>query len=511
MKPNADYILSNLTGIMNLADAELRALPILRLLKDRHPNNTTILNNLGQALYMIGELNLSEAVLDSCIRIAAYHPQANLTKAAIDEKKGKNGESADHIQKSLKGAYTENAHEFAKRKGIKLDYSNILNRYRPTSAEYINPRKYQPPPQCTNVFETAKLEAEWDEYRQALNEITAKINGGLNESSEKFGRQTKEQLKNPATTSIVSLGPLHSKAEKLYKIYLDQAVSLQEEATFYMEHKYKNDQQGFESAYSTSVKNIEAKYGKMSGEGKGSYAEARCAELNAAGNAYLKNMAELKTDYISRFAKPLQQLNIEMMYWSQFMPGPTGFREMLYYERAIFAVNALNIKSTFLDPCEVNTNEKADKYETELPEPFCPITFKFKIAVAKITGDCSKFEIEFEFEGLVLNLERDFNKKTSTIAFGAGISAELNEETVSKEVLEFIDFGGAGVGVKAQGFIEIDANGVSDFGLRGEGAIEGVFTDKGDLKINGKIGVNSGVDITASEGVQTIGKILNAF
>jgi hypothetical protein len=36
-----------------------------------------------------------------------------------------------------------------------------------------------------------------------------------------------------------------------------------------------------------------------------------------------------------------------------------------------------------------------------------------------------------------------------------------------------------------------------------------VGTDKGDLKINGKIGVNSGVDITPSPALENIGKTLN--
>ncbi len=517
IKPSSYYILSNLTGIMNLAQAEARALPILRFLKSKYPKNTTVLNNLGQAYYQLGELNSSKAALDSCIRIFAYHPQANFTRAIIAEKEGKNQDAARFIEKSMKGAYSEKTDEFARRKGIKLDYSNLLNRYRPTSAEYINPIRYRPPAQCENVFSASADEAKWDEWTRSMQSITGKINAGLAASSANYQRQLQQQKQNPKSTANLSIGPLHSKADKLYKIYMDQAASLQEEAQNYLDHNYKIDKQSIESTLEAAIGNINKKYENTSGEGKGSFSEARCNEINKAYNEYLQNMAGINNKFHNRFSEPLRQLNIELMYWSQLLPGPTGLREMLYYERAIFAVNPMLIKSAFYQPCETNTKGNVKVKEEDLPPPYCPISFKFKVVFAKFNGDCSKFEIELEFEGLVLNLERDFINKKSTIAFGAGFSLDLsnkvdgvsNNVLVPDEIPEFVDMGGGGVGVKIQGFIEIDINGISDVGLRGEAAIEGVGTDKGDLKINGKMGVNSGVDITPSPALENIGKSLN--
>ena len=42
-----------------------------------------------------------------------------------------------------------------------------------------------------------------------------------------------------------------------------------------------------------------------------------------------------------------------------------------------------------------------------------------------------------------------------------------------------------------------------------EGSIEGAWTEQGDLKINGKLGVNSGVQITGSQAAQPIVDYLN--
>jgi hypothetical protein len=517
LKPNSDYILSNLTGIMNLAQAEARALPLLRYLKNKRPNNTTILNNLGQALYRLGELNASKDVLDSCIKIFAYHPQANFTRAIIAEKQGKNADAANFIIRSMKVVYSNKSAEFAQKKAMNVDYSNLLNLYRPTSTEYINPKMYRPPAQCESVFTSVQDEALWDEWNKSMLAITGKINAALAASSENFQKQLQQQAKNPTSNLNVSIGPMHDKAQKLYKVFMDKAAALQEEAQFYAEHKFKNDVNAFETAREEAFKRINKKYADLEGEGKGSYSDARCSEINSANSLYLLNIAGIKNEFNNRFVEPLRDLNIEMMYWSQFLAGNTGFREGLYYERALFAVNPGVAKSIFIQPCETNTKGTAKKRDEDLPSPYCPISFKFKVVFAKLNGDCNKFEVELEFEGLVLNLERDFVNKKSTIAFGYGASLDLSnkEEGVSKNekvpewVPEIVDMAGGGVGVKMQGFIEFGEDGVSDIGLRGEAAIEGMGTDKGDLKINGKIGVNSGVEITPSPAVENIGKALN--
>ncbi len=500
LMPTSDYILNNLTGIMNLAHSEARGLPILRYLKERNPKNSTVLNNLGQALYVLGELNQSKAVLDSCIRICAFHPQANFTRAIIAEKEGKNADSRNFIINSMKIAYSDEADDYANRKGIKLDYRNMLNRYRPGDAEYINPRKFLPPSQCTNVDEAADKEAQWEAWSKAVDEATQKMNAGLLASSENYKNDMEQFMKTKNSGAVATFGPLHGKADKLYKVFFDKAADLLKDMQFYMEHIYLPAKETAKSLRSGSIKPLD------------------CASENAANNTYLHTIAALNDDFHSRFSEPLRQLNIEMMYWSQMLPVPSASRDMMYYERAIFAINPFIVKSEFFQPCQDKTEVNPGQKEMDMPAPYCPISFKFKFKVVKLNGDCGKFEIEIEFEGMVLNLERDFVNKKSTIAFGAGVSLDFENKVddVSQNVLvpgvipEFIDHGGAGVGAKVQGFIEFGEDGVSDLGLRGEAGIEGIGTDKGDLKVSGKIGINSGVTFTPSPAVEGIAKLINS-
>src|SRR5690606_32110633 len=81
--------LSNYSALLSMQGAEHLAIPILNNLHQKFPKNSTMLNNLGQAWFGLGEIGKAENYLDSAIRIYAYHPQANLTKSLIEESKGK--------------------------------------------------------------------------------------------------------------------------------------------------------------------------------------------------------------------------------------------------------------------------------------------------------------------------------------------------------------------------------------------------------------------------------------
>lgn len=503
LQPGNKYILSNLGAILNLADAPVWSLPVLRYLNTQVPKNSTILNNLGQSLFALEEITASKTILDSCIRIYAFHQQANMTQAIIADKEGRTAESVHFIEKSLEGAYSEHTAQYAKRRNINLDYSKLLNRYRPTSAEYINPRKFLPPPQCTNVFEAAELEARWSEWRQMVNDMTNKIKANLAASGENSGKDAEKAIRTGNASAYFSVGPLSFKAEKLYKALFDQLGALQVEAQQFSENEYKNSKQKSEDERIRKIDAINKKYGKTEGEGTG-FSDGFCKEINEANNAYLLAMAYLNDDYNARFSEPIRQLRMELMYWSQLLPMNSNLRDGLYYEHALFAIRPVFMEAIFIEPCNERNKQVTKKKKENLPDPYCPISFGFKIAVVKVAGDCNRFDLEIEVEGLVFNFEKDFVTKKATIAFGVGGSVDFKQDYIPEIIQQIAEVATGGVGGKGQVFIEMDGDGFSDLGVRGEAEIK-----RGDLKIGGKFGVNSGVDITPSPSVRAIGKALS--
>ncbi|MBC6491900.1 hypothetical protein ACFSQD_10750 [Flavihumibacter stibioxidans] len=516
-QPNNDYILNNLAGALNMSQAASRALPILRDLAARHPKNSTVQNNLGQAWYAMGDMQKSKTALDACLQNSPYHPQANYTRAAIAELEGNNSAAATFIANSMRRAYNHASEIFADRKGIRLDYGNILYRKPPMGMDYINPNKFLPPPQCENVGTAEALNAEWLAWSNAVSGVTGKINAELAAALSNMQGEVNGML-NQGNRKL-ALSPLHRRAGKIYPIFLEKLGSMTSEMQKARETGYANSRKAIEGKYEGATADIHKKY--PSGEGHSANDEARCRELNNASNIYLQEMANLHNDFNQRYAEPIRQLNIELMQWSQLMGFTQAQKIITYYERAVFAISPPGLMpSEFQYPACQPVEKKPKKKELELPAPYCPISFKFKVAVAKLTGDCSKFELELEAAGLVFGYERDFIGKKSTLALGVGVSLDMKNENelgqsqnelIGTDIPEFVDAMGAGVGGKVQYFVEVGPDGVSDVGIRAEASLEGPLTDKGDIKVSGKLGINSGVDVTATPAAESIGKTIGGM
>src|SRR6185436_8485264 len=127
--------LSNYASMLSMCGAEQKAIPILNYLNSKFPRNSTILNNLGQAWFGLGEISKAEKYLDSVIRIYAYHPQANLTKSFIAEFKGNKTEAIELVRNSLKHSYSQEKEERLKKLGHTL-----------TSKDFSLPGKTKPDP-----------------------------------------------------------------------------------------------------------------------------------------------------------------------------------------------------------------------------------------------------------------------------------------------------------------------------------------------------------------------------
>lgn len=510
-EPESDYILNNLAGVLITAGATPRALPIARYLKEKYPANTTVLNNLGQALFALGELPRSKQVLDSCLRLYRNHPQANYTRAAIAEKEGKQQEAAGFIERSLKGAYNEETEAFAQKKNIKIDWSNVLYRRRPFDASYINALALRPPPQCRSVEEAADLEGRWNAWSESVHKAVKIVEAGLEEADMNQIKDF-EKLQKNRIVQLPYMGLFAHKAARLFLAYQKQASELGAAQQQFLEIRYQPQKAALEAELEKQYERIYEKYRELEGEGKGSMQQQLCAELNQASNQFLQKMAALNDEFNSRFSEPLRLLAIEMMWWSQFLPEPASYREAKYYANALQAVSPLLMHTEIIYPCPANATPKQWKWDTVAMQPYCPISFKFKVKMVKVTGDCSKLEFEVEAAGLVAGYERDFVNKKSTLAFGVSASVDFKNEkmTVGKTIPEIIEVTGAGAGGKMQGYIEWGKDGrICDVGLRGEVSVEGPLTDKGDIKVNGRIGVNAGIDVTASEATRGIVETIN--
>jgi hypothetical protein len=117
--------LSNLAAMLTLLHAETAALPLLHTLDARYPGNSTILNNLGQAYFQLGESATAEKFLLAAVRRAPVHPQANATRARIQMDKGDKVGAQASLHAALQGGYSPGKENQLRQAGGKLTRADV--------------------------------------------------------------------------------------------------------------------------------------------------------------------------------------------------------------------------------------------------------------------------------------------------------------------------------------------------------------------------------------------------
>ncbi len=112
--------LNNLAAFLTMQRAWHAAAPILITLDARYANNATILNNLGQAWFELGEVKEAERVLTLAVRRAPNHPQANVTKSRIEEACGDKAAAIESMRMAIQGGFSEEKAQRLARLGGKL-------------------------------------------------------------------------------------------------------------------------------------------------------------------------------------------------------------------------------------------------------------------------------------------------------------------------------------------------------------------------------------------------------
>ena len=133
--------LNNYGAFLTMKGAEHAALPILQNLNARVPNNTTILNNIGQAWYGIGDMNNASSHLDKTLKIYKNHSQANETKSKICKSQGRTDEAIEALKRSMEENYTSEKEASLNELGYQVKFEDIKFKY-PVKAEPLGIERF---------------------------------------------------------------------------------------------------------------------------------------------------------------------------------------------------------------------------------------------------------------------------------------------------------------------------------------------------------------------------------
>ncbi|MBA4301657.1 MAG: hypothetical protein C0433_16375 [Cyclobacterium sp.] len=478
---NADY-LNNYAAFLTMAGAEEAALPILKYLNSTYPKNSTVLNNMAQAWFGLGDIPTAEAYIDSTLMLYPGHSQANLTKSVIEEKKGNKTAAALAMKKSIKSGYSPEKEKKIKDFGHKIT-PNDLTFYPPLNEDPMGLVHMNWPKYPKNVFESEVLEKEWIAYREGISWMSDKISAKMD--------MLYEQLEEEMDKQMESFVPMGQNAEGSFTqlIFSPKIRALQEyyegengeleakkydeivEAGYLLQEKAKK----IEDDYGDKLAELTESMGDRIGEGSSKAdMEAYCQSMNQIKSEYLREINDLfETENLKSIDYWKKSLSWKMNYF-QFSLMPDQFEWEKLKAHGIWLGMISGQEVRFGNPCVYVDDEEEEEAETgelaDFYEMTCTQKSVLNLGVGTITIECNKMTTKLDSKFFKYTVKE--NMDTDQIIKGSvefGFDADLAEPA---------KWGPVKAELKGEiyGFVEFDANGITDGGVK-VGAKAGASTN----------------------------------
>lgn len=517
--------LSNYAAMLSMQGAQHLAIPILNNLNVKFPNNSTLLNNLGQAWLGLGELLKAEEYLNKALVLYPLHPQANMAKAAIAESKGNKEKAKEAIKKSLQHAYTPEKEEKLAKLGEKVSHTQYLLPPR-RKTDVLNLDGFRSPFFPMNSRGCINAEIEWKAFYEQIDE---KINSlsKLREDAEDAAMKGKEQRMNKNLAYIKSAQanagagqmlavPMYAiRATKKLKATLD-LVQRKMEAYNSRLALYTQESLQLKKAYDEEMKKLRREDEAQTGDHRGN--EAYCPKYRAATDKYLKDInGKLQALYLDALTLKKEIIN-ESAHYALYMMWPDEFQvakydyqiEWLNFLKKGFGAPAYGSGFPFvsitLNEYSCNSDFKDEPGLTKLQkfdDVHCEYHSKLDWKFMKISNDCSRMTTEIDVDFFKYIRKDDFERAEGDTYVGSTVkvTAEVGKGSVP--------VGPVKVGVKAGVSVEIemDRKGTKEITLTGRADVS-VSTNvidkdapgKGNIEKNVSIGVEGRIGIISGQG-----------
>lgn len=531
--------LSNYGSMLSMLGVQQLAIPILNNLNTKFPQNSTLLNNLGQAWFGLGDIAKAEKYLDSAIRIYAYHPQATYTKSFIEESKGNKTEAVTLVKKSILHSYSKEKEDRLRKMGHKLTDKEV-SLPKNTKADPLNLGGFAAPPFPKSVDECIAMESVWAAYRQQLKEQAAALKTRLKAAWQlAMDMQQKRSNENIAMVKasvnagspqgVLTLVPMHASAA-----YLKQN-EVKDEYTRRMARFWEKTTAFFTGTAVLLKREYDATMEKLREEdleqtGEGLPNKDFCPRYKETSDKYLSAYNGTVETFLKEYLEIQKKYLNETTHWQMYSEWPEKF-EAHKLEAKIAWLGALTAESPF-------SFESITKYKCAKPpvgktgklskfdDVACQYNDTMDLKIIKFTNNCSRMTSEFDFLFLSYVRKDDFERaegdtyisstyKISAEAgkdlkagplkveakVGGGIEFEFGPQGIEDVVLIGEAKVGAGTGIMD----EDDKSGSPGIGIGGkdafpttvEAGVEGrisIISGKGSVK--GNIGTLKGIKIT---------------
>lgn len=463
--------LSNYASMLSMAGVQQSAIPLIEYLNSKFPGNSTLLNNLGQAWFGLGDMQKAEKYLDDAIRIYAYHPQANFTKSFIAEEKGNKAEAVTLTKKAMLHTYSQEKEERLRKLGYKLT-SKDVSLPKNTKADPLNLGSAAPPPFPMSVEECIAMEPVWKQYKQQLGQQAAVFEKQYKEAMTIADAMQKKRIDADLAVIKASMQamspqgeltpvPIHAKAAYLKLNELrDDYQRKTEVLGRKMSMFFQTTAVQLKKEYDAQMDKLREADLEQTGEGKPNkdfcprYRETSdkyLAAYNGPMEAFFKENMQLQKNYLN-----------ELVHWQMYADWPEKFEAYKAaakssWLKAVSAEPPFKFESITQYKCAPPALSKGGKL-SQFDDVACKYHSEINLVIGKMKADCSRFTTEVDFGAIKLGLKQDMDKETFADQF-----MSCNVE-VGMKVGRDVKMGPFAVEASAGGRVgvEIDRTGVKD-------------------------------------------------
>ncbi|MEX1241113.1 MAG: hypothetical protein WEB30_15420 [Cyclobacteriaceae bacterium] len=509
--------LNNYAAMLSMNGGEVVALPVLNFINKRFPKNSTILNNIGQAWFGLGEIDKANSYLDSVIRIYAYHPQATFTKSFIEESKGRQSAAVDLAKRSIKKAYNKDKEDRLNKLGYKLE-NDDLSWDAPMPQDPLGFHGFISPEYPMDVMQSKMLENEWTSFRQNIQNEIASLGNVLSRLQQDAATANHKRMQHLMDAGqkgiwVDAIPPLAPKAMVKLKYLVDDKDG-QREASYNRIGKAvaiaNADVGRYQQKLAADLELVRKKYEDQFGEGRKNPFLAACKDENAAKNVFLLASNPPMQEANKNFMKLLERKLSDELYFSQYTMWPEDFEVAKVSAKLGWLTILTNQSPVFQDQGAMCTSADPLKMKSfklaAFDDVHCVYHSKLTTPVGTITIDCSRMTTQLDLKFLKLGRRQDMDKETfgdqfmsCTVEVGAGVGTGVNGP-ISAEA----SVGGA---IAA----EFDRNGLRDVILKGSASVSagsdiiegGSLAGVGVSDVSLEVGVQGQVSIIS--GISSIG------
>lgn len=512
--PADDNSLNNYAAMLSMAGGEQLALPILNKINKSHTGNSTILNNLGQAWFGLGDMDKAGKYIDSTLRIFPGHAQANFTKCYIEQSKGNTQGAVSAMVTSIKNGYSREKEGKLNELGYKYKGDEAPLPFKP-NPDPLGLGSFVHPPFPKSVAESIIYKPLWDDFRQKCQDEMDRLDKVKQDAANRAQTMMNQQA-GKTIQSINTAMQTGTQAQSFFPVpfFANRMLAPFKKSNDYwsgMEPRevakvadYMATLGPLQKAYEADIKQLQKEDNEQTGEGKPNvdFCPKYRERADKLLTAYNPGLEKAYNDFLA-FEKRHYS---EALFYMQYIDWPEAFEAHVAGVKQSWLLHLKEIRPKFITDFNCREKEtdttKGGKL-AEFDDVHCEYHSTLKLAGSTISVDCSRMTTELDLKFIKLGMKQDMNKETFGDQFMNG-SVELGLE----HSIGISDAGPlkAEASVGVAGRVEFDRNGITDIILKGSAGVSAgtnvIEAGEKAAGTKGSAGSQGVTDLTVSVGVE---------